>query len=166
MKLFGLLIVFCSCSAAGIIKSFEYAEAQNELHAFILFLKFIKREVEVYQTRQKDIFERFENKILENNGFLPSLRKREISDDKSPLYHVLCEWDKKLRIPDEAKNLLLEFAESFGQTSPSEQSLRCDTVIGALDEIYKKCKEENASRIKLCRSAGCIVGAFAVLLLI
>lgn len=166
MKIFGLLIVFCTCCAAGVVKSFEYAETQNELHAFILFLKFIKREVEVYLTRQRDIFGSFENKILENNGFLPSLRAREISDDKSPLYHVLQEWDKRLHIPDEAKTLLFEFSESFGQTSFSEQSERCDTTICALEEIYKKCKEENASRIKLCRSAGCIVGAFAVLLLI
>ncbi len=166
LKTFGLLIVFCTCSAAGVLKSFEYTEAQKELYAFILFLKFIKREVEVYLTRQKDIFERFENKLLENSGFLPTLRSREISDDKSPLYHVLREWDKRLRIPDEAKNLLVEFSESFGQTSPSEQSAKCDITLAALEEIYKKCKEENSSRIRLCRSAGCIVGAFAVLLLI
>lgn len=166
MKLLGLALVFCTCSVAGIIKSFEYTETQNELYAFILFLKFIKREVEVYLTRQMDIFNRFENKTLESSGFLPHLRGREITDDKSPLYHVLGEWDKRLRIPDEAKDLLLEFSQSFGQMSPTEQSERCDAVIRELEEIYKKCKEENASRIRLCRSTGCIVGAFAVLLLI
>lgn len=166
MKTLGLLFVFLACSGVGLTKSFEYTASQNELYAFILFIKFIKREVGLFLTRQKDIFLRFENKTLEANGFLDSLRSRDISDEKSPLYHELCEWEKKLLIPNESKKILLEFAESFGQTPPSEQEEKCDFTIRALEEIYKKSKEENATRVKLCRSTGCLVGAVAVLLLI
>ncbi len=165
MKYFGLILVFISCSGVGIVKSFEYTKARDELYAFILFLRFIKREVSFFLTRQRDIFVRFENKTLEKLGFLKALRERDIDDEKSPFYHVLCDFEGRLSIGDEAKTLLFEFAEGFGRISPDEQSEKCTAVINALEEIYKKAKEETASGIKLCRTVGCVVGALAVLLL-
>ncbi|MBQ9976369.1 MAG: stage III sporulation protein AB [Clostridia bacterium] len=165
MKYLGLIFVFASCSGVGIVKSLEYTRSRDELYAFILFVQFIKREVSFFLTRQKDIFMRFENKTLEKLGFLESLRSRDIDDEKSPLYYVLHDFENRLSICDEAKNILFEFADGFGRISTDEQSEKCTAVITALDEIYKKTKEEASSGVKLCRTVGCVVGALAVLLL-
>ena len=166
MKYFGLILIFVSCSGAGIIKSFEYTKSQNEIYAFILMLRFIKREVSFFLTRQKDIFLRFENKTLEKTGILKDLREKEIEDEKSPLYHVLRAYENKLSINEDAKDILFEFSESFGRMSVSEQLEKCSHTISELEEIYKKGKEQSAEAIKTCRMLGCIVGVAVVLLLI
>ena len=166
MKILGLIIIFFSCSAMGFIKSFEYTKALGELYAFILLIRFIKREIGMYLTKQKDIFYRFENPILEETGFLKTLRETELTDEKSVLFHALQIYNEKLRINEYAKSVLCEFAEDFGRMSPEEQTERCNSTLSCLEEIYKKEKEESTSRIKSCRSLWCMAGASAVLLLI
>jgi stage III sporulation protein AB len=166
MKLVGILLVFIASCGVGIVKSFEYTKAQNELHSLILLMKFIKREVSLYLTKQKEIFMRFENKTLENIGFLNALRSREFDDEKSPLYHVLKEYDGSLLIDAEAMEILLDFAKDFGQMGINELCEKSEITISALEEIYNNGKEEVSSRVKLCRSSGCIAGAIIALLLI
>ena len=122
--------------------------------------------MEIYLTRQHDIFESFENSFLEKNGFLKALREREIVDEKSPFYYVFCEFEKGLSINGEARGIIREFAENFGRLSSKEQSERCNMAIAGLEEIYKKEKEDNRVRAKLCRSVGCMVGVALVLLFV
>ena len=166
MNSLGLIIIFVSVSSIGFLKAVQYTKAYKELYAFILFLKFIKTEICVYYTRQRDIFERFENKILEQNGFLTSLRQEEIVDEKSPIYHILKKYDKKLLICDEAKNHLLEFSSNFGQMSAEEQRVRLDTTISFLEEIYIKEKEEGTKLKKSYSSLGIVLAVAIVLILI
>ena len=164
MKAIGMVFIFLTCTGAGIIKSFEYSNAENELYAFISFIRYIKREVTIYLTRQQEIFDRFENELLEKNGFLPLLRSKEITDEKSSLYHALKEFENRLCINKESQRVIFEFSESFGRMSGKEQEEKCNVTINYLEEIYRKEKENNASRVKLCRYVGCMVGVGAVLL--
>lgn len=166
MRVIGLIMVFAGCSAAGFVKSYEFINSQNELYAFIQLIRFIKREVALFLTRQQEIFERFENVILEKNGFLKTLREQDINDEKSPLYHTLILYEGKLKFNREAIETIMEFSESFGRLSREEQEEKCSLTLEILEEIYNKEKENNTSRIKLCRSVGSIIGAAMVLLFV
>ncbi len=166
MKTLGLILVFIFFSTAGIVKSVDFTKSKEELYAFIQFFKFVRREIVLHRTRQLDIYKKFGNKVLEKNGFLNSLRQGYITDSRSVLYHTFSDYEKKLSISTECKNLILEFAESFGQISVSEQSQKCDTLIFELEDIYKKEKEEAVLRAKASRYLGVMAGIGAVLLLI
>ncbi len=165
MKIAGLFIIFISCSCAGIVKSFEYAKSCDELYSFLLLLKHIKREITLYLTLQSEIFNSFENKTLEKKGLLKELRLQKITDDKSVLFHALKSEEKNLTISKEAKRVLFEFSEDFGQNSSKEQIEKCNIAIGALEELYKKEKEDADARVKISRSLGVMTGIAAVLLL-
>jgi len=159
-------MVFISCTVSGFIKSYEYSNGEKELYSFISFIRYIKREVTLYLTRQQDIFAGFEDDFLEKTGFLPRLRNSCITDEKSPLYHVFCEFEEKFHIKSDGKRAIKEFAETFGRVSVKEQEEKCNLTVALLEEIYRREKEENSSRIKLCRYVGGMVGAGLVLLFI
>ena len=99
-------------------------------------------------------------------GFLISLRREEIVDEKSPIYHTLKKFDKRLLISEEAKSHLLEFSSNFGQMSSDEQRARLDNTIYLLEEIYIKEKEEGIKLKKSYSSLGVVLAIAIVLILI
>ncbi len=166
MKLIGLCIIFLSCSATGFIRSHKYIRPCEELYSFIMLIKHIRHEVSTHLARQRDILESFEDEVLEKNSFLKILRREEITDEKSPLFHALEKGEGILSISGDVKRILAEFSENLGQLSPDEQCSKCDAVTELLEEIYKKEKEEAHIRSRLSRSIGCMAGVGIVLLLL
>lgn len=164
MRAVGLLFIFLSTTAAGFIKAASYKESEKEIGAFIEMLYFIKHEIASFLTPQSKIYEKFTNRVLEKNGFLPLLKDVSAKGKESPLF-LSIEECTTLRCGEEAVGIIKEFAETLGTLSVTEQCLRCDRAVSELEEIYKKKKAETAEKTGLCRSVGCMVGLGLVLLL-
>ena len=166
MKVVGIIIIFLSCCTAGYLRSVECVKTRDEIYAFMKLIEHIKHEVMFYLTRQGEIFEKFENHVLEKNGFIQVLKSEKIEDEKSLLYHALEKCDGKLSLDSESKKILIEFSKTLGQLSPGDQCESCKKTYAYLEEIYKKEKEEALARVKLNRCIGCLAGAFVVLILL
>ncbi len=155
MKTAGLILIFFAPSLIGFMKAESYVEENNILHSFITLISFIKREVSSYLTPQREIYCKFYDKHLDKCGFLEEL-KNSFSD--TPLLSALLLTKERLNLRDEPYELIYEFATLFGTLSEREEMERCDKLISELEEIYKRNKEENREKIRLCRTVGCMTG--------
>lgn len=163
MKILGLILVFVSSASVGYIRSNSYKERDSELHSFIELLYFIKNEISSYLTPQWEIYEKFENSVLEKNGFLSLLRAYSEKGRENPLFYALD--GASLKLGKEEEEIIKAFARDFGTLSTADECDRCDRTIRKLEEIYKTKKEETLEKTRLCRSVGCMIGLGLVLLL-
>ncbi len=164
MKIFGLILVFASATAAGFIKAEAYKERDAEISAFIELIYFIKQEISAYLTPQHQIYEKFTCSVLEKNGFLTLLREYSHQGIEAPLMSALDNCGG-LTLDTETRDIVAGFAEGFGSLSTADECQRCDRTVCALEEIYKKRREETLEKTRLCRSVGSMIGIGLVLLL-
>ncbi len=155
MKTAGLILVFFAPTLIGFMKAESYVEENNTLRSFISLISFIKREISSYLTPQREIYRKFYDKHLEKSGFLDEI-KNSLSD--TPLLSALLLTKSRLNLRDESYELIYEFATLFGTLSEREEMDRCDKLMSELEEIYKRSKEENREKIRLCRTVGCMTG--------
>ena len=165
MKIIGFFIIFFSCSAYGFLKSLNYIKMLEETRAFELFLKHIRDEISLHQTRQSEIFAKFENKSLEKNGFMSVLRSEKICNDKSLFYNALLKHQKSLKVNRDVMNILFDFSSDFGRLPLKEQCEKCALAISALEDAYKTQKADTDAKVKISRYVGVMCGLAIILLL-
>lgn len=163
MKVLGLILIFISSASVGFIKSNTYKERDLELLSLIELLYFIKHEISTYLTLQWEIYEKFDNSVLEKNGFLSILREYSRQGKEKPLLYAI--EASQLKLDKEEEEIVKSFARDFGTLSTSDECNRCDRAIRKLEEIYKTKKEETLEKSRLCRSVGCMIGIGLALLM-
>lgn len=162
MKIAGLIFILLAPSLIGFMKAEDYIEENNILRSFITLISFIKREISSYLTPQREIYTKFYDKHLYKCGFLDELKN---STSDTPLLSALSLTKERLNLRAEPYELIYEFASLFGTLSEKEEMDRCDKLVSELEEIYKKNKEENREKIRLCRTVGCMTGIGLLLIM-
>lgn len=157
------LIAFCPI-AAGFLGA-KNAKAQiREQEGFLRLLAHIRYEISAFLTKQEQLFARFENAALEQNGFLPLLKAQRVTDAYSTLYTALMLQKDALHIGGQAQALLIEYARDLGRRDAEEECARAANTEAALLEIWNKSREESEKKVRLYRGFGVVAGLLFFLL--
>lgn len=156
-KYIGLAILFICSIYIGQTAASTYKKAVKQIEAFIQFLKYIKSQIEYYNTPYPDIFEKYTNNILEQNNFIYKLRS---SDWKTALDETTFSFDNNV------KELLYNFGNEIGRSMKEEQTSNCSYTIEQLEIHYNNFKSDLPKKIKLCTSLSVMAGLSIVIILI
>lgn len=156
-KYIGLAILFLSSVCIGQTTANTYKTSVKQMEAFIQFIKYIKSQIEHYNTSYPDIFAKYTNPILEKNGFINTLRS---SDWKSALDKSIFNFDNNV------KDILYSFGNELGKSLKDEQLINCTYTIEQLEIHYNNNKSELPKKTKLCTSLSLMAGLSIVIILI
>lgn len=164
MKTVGVLLIFVCCTSGGFILSLREKDKLNECEAFLRLFMHIKNRIGFFLAPTKSIFEEYEDETLEENGFLPILRRERAGAYQS-------NWDAALdgcRFcgDSETKNIIREFGEAVGKSNRDMQIVSFDYGIKLLGEKAEQIRASLPKKTRLYRAMGFAIGAAAAILLL
>lgn len=155
-KYIGLAVLFLSAVYIGQITAGIYKSAIRQIESFILFIKYIKSQIEYYNTPYPEIYNKFTNDTLEKCGFINRIRA---GDWRSAISGTSFNFD------DNTKELLLNFGNEIGKSHKDDQINNCKYIIEQLEIHYITYKSELPKKIKLCTSLSMMAGLSIVIIL-
>ncbi len=167
MRLAGAATMFLFFTLLGIFAGERVKKRLAECEAFLSLFEYIKNQVNFFLTPTKVMYRNFENKVLEECGFLPALRSHE----NDAVYHdiwrsALDSSAKGLHLTEKQRILIADFGGCIGKTSGEIQAGSFDYYIAELRGEIEKEKIEGAKNVKLYRTLGLAAGACAAILII
>lgn len=159
ISVLGVFCVFASCTAIGAYAASVYKRAAEELDAFYCLVVYIGSQIDGLLMPLDRIYASYNDKRLEENGFLEALRRQGGTA-------ALRETRHKLYMCDEAVAELEEFFEGLGQHSPYDEVRRCVASSERLSELLKAERGALGSKMKLCRAFGALCGILLAVILL
>ena len=130
LKIAGAVILLIAAVGYGALNIKANRAHLRELEAILRFLRHIRTNIEHLSRPLPEIYAGFSDAVLEENGFLPALRRDGI---RSAVGAV--QW----RLSDGELSVLTEFAEALGRGYREEQVSLCryteEVLGGALEEL-------------------------------
>ena len=154
-KYIGLLIIFICSVVVGQTISAKYKSSAKETEAFIQFIKYIKSQIEYYNTAYPDIYEKYSNDII--NDFIAKLHN---TDWITALDTTTFNFD------DSIKELLYNFGHEIGKSMKDEQLTNCSYTIEQLQIQYNYIISDLPKKVKLCTSLSLMTGLSIVIIFI
>ena len=158
LKIFGILLL---CGLFGYF-AFDYTRHQQkrlyQTEGFLLLLRWLRGQISCYSLPISEAVAGFENKALEECGFLPRLRT-----DGFPVALGSCR--DSLSVTKETERMLSAFAEGVGKSYREEQIALCDFTIGELEAAVHHVRQECPKQARLGRSL-LISGGLALILVL
>jgi len=154
-KYIGLIILFLCSVFIGQTISAKYRLSVRQTDAFIQFIKYIKSQIEHYNTSYPEIFDKFTNNIL--HDFTDKLHTNEWI---SALDNTAFSFD------DNIKEILYSFGHELGKSMRDEQIANCLYTIEQLEIHYNNLKSELPKKTKLCTSLSLMTGLSIVIIFI
>lgn len=171
LKLTGAVLLFCSCSGLGFLKSRRYRGRITQLAELIHIMGFIKGEISFAVSTLPEAMERISGKTSEPfAGFLHVLSERMRQYSGEDFSHILGELMGEM-----LKDTYLdkEDLEEFYQTACNLGYLDKEMQIHMLEQYLKEQEEKIRTlrtqlpeKMKLFCSLGILAGAFLIILLI
>lgn len=171
LKLSGAVLLFCSCSGLGFLKSRQYQGRIVQLAELIHIMGFIKGEISFAASTLPEAMERISGKTAEPfSGFLYALSQRMRQYSGEDFSHILGELMKEM-LGDTylEKQDLEEFyrtACNLGYLDKEMQIHMLEQYLGEQEEKVRTLRAQLPEKMKLFRSLGILMGAFLIILLI
>lgn len=134
--------------------------------AFIRFAENIEFEIDAFSRPQNQIFQRFEDGVLERSGFLPQLRNEVEQDPCGALARTLSSFYSEGWFSPLEEEAWIEFSSRFGMQSKQTQLQDCQKLLSILNKEEEKSKEKRSSDAALAQTVGICVGVGLFILLI
>ncbi|MBQ7646609.1 MAG: stage III sporulation protein AB [Clostridia bacterium] len=159
IKYIGIFLVMISSAGAAYMNTRSYKTRLNANEGMLEFIRYIRARILYFKDPLTEIFYDYENKTLEDAGFLKSVRG--VGFGKSlENYRVMRFFDGK------TAEALKTFSNKLGKTSAEEQIDNCDLCIEALSSVVEKMRRELPQKTGMYSSLCVIAGLGASLLLI
>lgn len=166
MKSIGVFLLALIPILAGFFRARALEKNEKRKGALLLFFDEIYFQIYNFNRSQAQIYQNFENKILEEEGFLPSLREEAEREPWGALRRVIEDYLGSVSFSPRAHQAILDFGERFGMQSKSAQLSDLDQTLKCLREEEKKDAETIKNRIKIARMTGLTAGIGIFILLI
>ncbi len=167
MRLAGAAVIFLFFSLLGVFAGERVKKRLAECEAFLSLFEYIKNQVNFFLTPTKVMYRNFENKVLEECGFLPALRSHENDEVYHDIWRsALASSQRNLHLTEKQRTLMADFGECIGKTSGEMQASSFDYYIAELRAEIGKEKEEGEKNAKLYRTLFLAAGACAAILII
>lgn len=167
MKIVGAVFIFIFFSLVGIYAGEAEKKRLSECEAFAELFEYVKNQIGYFLTPTKVIYRNFENRVLEDSGFLPELRSHENDEIYYDVWRTSFEkCSKKLHLTDKVRSVILGFGDVIGKSNGELQAKSFDYYIAALMAETEKQRIETEKNMKLYRTLGIAAGACAAILII
>ena len=167
MRIAGALFLFAFFCLLGIYAGEREKNRLAECEAFYELFGYVKNQVNYFLTPTKVMYRNFSNKVLEECGFLPTLRSHENDEVYHDIWRTsLMSCKRNLRLKQTQFSLVLDFGDCIGKNSGAIQTGSFDYYMSELRDEIDKEKEESAKNVKLYRTLGIAAGACAAILII
>lgn len=157
LKLFGACLLFLG--GLGLAFSFVRRETARLLdgEAYLDFLRYIRGEIHAFARPREEIFRRYENPRLTDNGFLPALCgsgsiEKALSQTAPPPEPPLAA-------------CLTAFDRTLGRGYLTEELAACDLAIERVASYTAQVRGEYPTRVKVRRTA-ILTGTLLLILLL
>lgn len=167
MKILGAAVLFLFFSLLGCYAGEREKKRLSECEAFLELFEYIKNQVNFFLTPTKVMYRTFSNKVLEDCGFLPTLRSHENDEVYHNVWRISLQTHKKnLKLTPDQFDLILEFGDCIGKSNGQIQTNSFDYYIAELKKEIEKEKIQSEKNAKLYRTLGITAGACAAILII
>lgn len=167
MKIVGAALLFIVSVLIGITLGEKKKKAHAECEAFLELFRFARAQIDMFYTPTKMIWRGFENKTLDEVGFLSKLVAAEgdlvYFDAFSRAFEKT---EPSLVMSADAKATVRAFGGVIGKSDGEEQLMQIDYLISEMTEICKKAKSDAARDAKLYLTIGFSIGAMIFILLL
>ena|GEM_PF-2725134 len=162
LKIIGLIFVSSAVSFGGILMSESIREGTRQRSALLNLLYFIKSNIALGSLPLHEIYCRFEDKTLEEIGFIREMRKHT----PDSLYRAF-ENTKGIKLTEKEKADYFSFASQIGRTGSVEnEETLCLRYIEILGKVAESENSKDENRAKLFRRLGPVLGLFLAVILI
>jgi stage III sporulation protein AB len=166
MKSIGVCLISLIPILAGFLHAAAMEKNEKRKAALIEFLDEIRFQIFNYDRSQSEIYENFENKFLEQDGFLPNLREEAKSKPWGAFERALKVFLESTSFSPRAALSLKDFAKRFGMQSKAAQISDLEETLNCLREEEKKEADGIRNRAKIARMTGLTTGLGIFILLI
>ena len=163
MKIYILIILFCTLTAAGFVKAGGLHRKVYEIDGLINLIALIKDKISYFKTPLNILLLEaceISGKYRAVSAFGGILQKD--SNIVSAWQSVDCE----NILGEEACRIADEFFSSLGGSGVEGQTQLCDSTMHRLEYCRQKALEEVENKAKLYKSLGFLAGAFAVIMFV
>ncbi len=152
-KIIGSVLLLTSSLAAGISITAAMKKRIAQLEALISFISHINNVIDSFRTPVKEIFENYKNPVLEQCGFIDSLKMRG--------------WESAIDtlILGSEREYIIEFGKSLGHGYTDEQIKLCEYTRKKLEITLAELKGKYQSNSKMYR-AFCFLGSLSAILIL
>ncbi len=128
----------------------------RELDAFYNMIVYIRDNIDHFMKPLPDIFQTYTNETLERCGFLPKVRKTDLSQA----------WrGQTFMISEECRTLLNDFCTQIGSGYRTEELRLCEYTLSRLHNILEKNRNELNNRLKLYKTVPLLFALSVILIL-
>ena len=166
MKMIGVALLSLVPILFGFFRANEIEQNQKRKTAFLKFLEEIHFQIKNFSKNQILLYENFENKVLEKDGFLEDLRLETKKAPWGAFERAVLEYLSILSCSNRARETLSDFAKRFGMQSKEAQLKDLEKMILIWEEEEKNEKMRVEGRAKVSRMTGLTAGLGIFILLI
>lgn len=161
IKIIGIVFVTISLSVAGYLKAISIKEdiaVRKSLYELILL---IKNRISTGGISLFDIYKDFSSEVLTKHGFTQKLTSKE----SNSLLYSLSTTD--LRLPEEYKKLMCDFAADLGKSPYIKSELeQLDRYIYSVEKMNDELLKKDSARLILYKKLGLLGGLLAGIILL
>ena len=166
MKLFGILFLSRIPILLGLFRRSAIIKNGGIRKGLILLFESIQFEIDTFLRPQEEIFTRFQNRDLEEIGFLPLLRQEVRSDPCFALKRCAELLLAEGSFTEREREMLSDFCEHFGTQSKAAQSEDCQRLLSVLREEEVREREKGKTDASVSLAGGICLGIALFILLI
>ena len=158
-RLFGAVIIFFACSAAGFSASKMYSRRVKQLEAFSSLISYIGQQIHGFLTPFDRIYATAKSSALEECSFLNVLRQNGGVEAMR-----ICR--KSLHLTDGECAELERFFEGLGHHGADEEAKHCAYFEKRIRNFAEAARSELPMRGRVCRTIGMLFGVMLALVLL
>lgn len=166
MKSIGIFFLSLIPILAGFFRGAGLEKNEKAKDALIHFLEEIRFQIFNFNRTQIEIYENYEDKMLEEAGFLPYLREETEREPWGALKRAMEDYLESVSFSPRSQEMLFSFSARFGMCSKSAQLSDLEKTLLCLHEERKKEAEMMKNRAKIARMTGLTAGLGIFILLI
>lgn len=163
MKIYMLILLFFTVTAAGFFKAAGLKRKVYEIQGLINFILVIKDRLSYFKTPINILL----STVCElHSGYrIINMLNENLKKDSN----ISCTWqsvDCEHIIGEQACHTMDEFFSSLGSSGIEGQTALCDSTLRRLEHCKEKAEEDAENKAKLYKSIGFLAGAFAVIIFV
>lgn len=152
-------MIFAACASVGISASAMYARRVRQLEALEALVAYVGAQINGFLTPLDRIYASFENRTLEECAFLEVLRQSGGITAMQTCRH-------SLNLTENECRELEGFFEGLGCHSVDEETRHCAYFEKRIGELAAAARTQYASKGKVCRTLGMLLGLMLALVLL
>ena len=159
LRIVGALMIFLASTAIGMAAAEIWRKGTMQLEAFHRLIAHTARQVEGFLYPLDKIFAGYEDRVLEQCGFLDALRrlgpKNSVEACRSRLY-----------ISESDISVIKAFFSDVGTHTAHEETRHLAYYENKLGELASKSRSELQSKLRLSRGFGMLIGIMMAVILL